>query len=134
MLEKSHSQRDYRTFQELDMKKKIAKWLRRLADRFYPQPIPPMILPSLNDVKRIETNYELKLLQSKVTIDVIIGPYFKKRSVMNENQVYEELTRRLAKEMRACGMVKYDIQVDNRLCRTMSASVYVGMKKDNHNI
>lgn len=75
------------------MKKKIAKWLRQLADRFYPQPIPPTILPSLNDVRRMESSFDIRKLQACHAMDED-----RVREYMRVNVPYNEIMRKVLAE------------------------------------
>lgn len=110
------------------MKKKIAKWLRRLADRFYPQLIPPMILPSLNDVKRIESSFDIKKLQAYHEISENMMREYEMTNVPYKQIMNRRLVEKLVEAILDSGAVKFEEHIKSRIGLTVTASVYVGIK------
>ncbi len=111
------------------MKKKIAKWLRQLADRFYPQPIPPTILPSLNDVRRMESSFDIRKLQACYAMDED-----RVREYMRVNVPYNEimckvLAEKLVEAILDSGAVKFEEHTNPGVSRTVTASMYIGIKR-----
>lgn len=111
------------------MKKKIAKCFRRLADWFYPQAIPPMILPSLNDVKRLESSFDIRQLQAQHAISED-----KVRDYMRFNIPYNEimnkaLVEKLVEAMLDSDAVKFEEHIHPGMDRTFTASIYIGIKR-----
>lgn len=110
------------------MKKKIANNLRCLADRFYPQTIPPVILPLLNDVKRMESNFDIRQFQAYHTMsEDIVHDYMRSNIPYNEI-IHRALVKKLVEVILDSDAVKFEEHINQGVSRTVTASVYIGIK------